>query len=302
MLRRMRGFTLLELIVVIVILGILAALAIPTFKAVIGKTEDATTLASLRSFGRDAQALRALELADGWTDEYAETPVQSAGWAVDEIAVRSVAYQFNGDQLVMRTQSPSGKLCTSLVEQGAPVEAQCVDQAPTNPEPSTPSDPKGEEGQQQPVTPAKMAFEEPAAFSGAGKMQRIWATSVGYSVNFGDGGIAPGDKVYLPVTVTNEGGTDGRFTLSATPSLALASSPGVNSAHLLALEIYHLPAAMCSEPGIAGQVPVSTNGVQNPTANASLASGATEDYCVAVRVPDTLDAQDASMSVVMNLR
>jgi MSHA pilin protein MshA len=52
-----KAFTLLELIVVIVILGLLAALAIPTFARVTKKSQDAATSASVASSLRDARAL-----------------------------------------------------------------------------------------------------------------------------------------------------------------------------------------------------------------------------------------------------
>jgi prepilin-type N-terminal cleavage/methylation domain-containing protein len=54
-----KAFTLLELIVVIVILGILAALAIPTFARVITRARERTAEAAAEAFGREALALAA---------------------------------------------------------------------------------------------------------------------------------------------------------------------------------------------------------------------------------------------------
>lgn len=60
-LRPKKAFTLLELIVVIVILGILAALAIPSFANVKAKAAEKTAISSAEGIVRDARALAAFD-------------------------------------------------------------------------------------------------------------------------------------------------------------------------------------------------------------------------------------------------
>ena len=61
--RTRQAFTILELIVVIVILGILALLAIPTFNAVIGRAKDSNVHSAAASFDRNVRALAAFDQA-----------------------------------------------------------------------------------------------------------------------------------------------------------------------------------------------------------------------------------------------
>jgi prepilin-type N-terminal cleavage/methylation domain-containing protein len=56
-----KAFTLLELVVVVVVLGILASLAIPTFSRVIERSKEASAVATLSSVSREVQALAAFE-------------------------------------------------------------------------------------------------------------------------------------------------------------------------------------------------------------------------------------------------
>lgn len=52
-----RGFTLIELVIVIVVLGIISAIAITGYQAVISRSEETTTSATLSSLGREVLAL-----------------------------------------------------------------------------------------------------------------------------------------------------------------------------------------------------------------------------------------------------
>lgn len=58
--RRQHGFTLIELIVVLVILGVLAALAIPTFNAIRTRGAETVALSDATSIARAATGLYAL--------------------------------------------------------------------------------------------------------------------------------------------------------------------------------------------------------------------------------------------------
>ena len=58
-----KGFTLLELIVVIVVLGILAAIAIPTFAGVISRANKSSATTTAQSFVAEAKAIYAQDNA-----------------------------------------------------------------------------------------------------------------------------------------------------------------------------------------------------------------------------------------------
>lgn len=85
--RTRRAFTLLELIVTIVVLGVLALLAIPTFDGLIGKSEEATAVSSSESMIRSAQALESFDRAstwslEAWTTTGDDTPTAGGSWTV----------------------------------------------------------------------------------------------------------------------------------------------------------------------------------------------------------------------------
>ena len=59
--RTRKGMTLLELIVVIVILGILALIAIPTFAAIINKSKTQSAVTTAQALDKDAMGLAAFD-------------------------------------------------------------------------------------------------------------------------------------------------------------------------------------------------------------------------------------------------
>lgn len=122
-----QAFTLLELIVVIVILGLLAALAIPTFAGVIDKSKEEATLATLQAIAREAQALKAFDQGE-WSNHYFEAAAADTHYAYEAgafaapsyVAVNSstedpkpgeIVYTINGDGVVLTILANDSKIC-----------------------------------------------------------------------------------------------------------------------------------------------------------------------------------------------
>ena len=79
MLQNRKGFTLLELIVVIVVAGILAGIAIPSFNAVKTKAKESAAVQEAKAFAKEVTALAAFTQADDAADFTDEADADSAG-------------------------------------------------------------------------------------------------------------------------------------------------------------------------------------------------------------------------------
>lgn len=78
--RARKAFTLIELIVVIIIIGILAGLAVVAYQAVINRADDEAGLTTAKSVAREVQALAAF---DAHSTSGAATDAMLTGYATD---------------------------------------------------------------------------------------------------------------------------------------------------------------------------------------------------------------------------
>jgi len=122
--RSKKAFTLLELIVVVVVLGILALVAVPSFKGVIDNTRGSVAEQTARSIARDANALAAFNTGAA-TNETSNANIDAAtaeanlleadGWTVDTA-------EANGADITLAKNGETTTYCISVTA-GSPDRA-----------------------------------------------------------------------------------------------------------------------------------------------------------------------------------
>lgn len=134
--KRMRkAFTLLELIVVVVVLGILALVAVPAFSGVIENSTSSVAENTAKAIARDANALAAFNSgpnanvtdATDVKDALCETTLASGdGWAfdADTAGASTISLTKNGDLVGQYTISVSGGRAVVAVDTGAAISGQ----------------------------------------------------------------------------------------------------------------------------------------------------------------------------------
>ena len=97
--QKQNGFTLIELIVVMIILGVLASTALPKFMDVTGKSHEAAVAGVGGSFGTAAALVHAQWIANGHTSAIdnlvgfgdSDIDTNAAGWPTDTAGSNDVA-------------------------------------------------------------------------------------------------------------------------------------------------------------------------------------------------------------------
>ena len=112
-LKNSKGFTLMEMLIVVAIIAILVAIAIPTFNNQLEKAREATDLANLRSAYAEVMA----SALTGDDDEAAKADVSHTGttWSKEVKLTQKVAGWLNTDVNVGGITVPASKVDATFV-------------------------------------------------------------------------------------------------------------------------------------------------------------------------------------------
>ncbi|MGL5979022.1 MAG: type IV pilin protein [Erysipelotrichaceae bacterium] len=110
MLKNKKGFTLVELIVVIAILGVLAVIMVPAFTGYVAKAKDASAKADVKSWCTAYQAAYAESQAS--TSVSITSALDGLGYKSDEYTIVGNVYTFTAQGSVAHTGTGNGANCT----------------------------------------------------------------------------------------------------------------------------------------------------------------------------------------------
>ena len=115
-----KGFTMAELLIVVAIIAVLVAIAIPVFTTQLHKSEDATDLANIRSYYAELQTSA---LTDGVDDTKVVANQSSITLSTGEIITLknlqySVKKSSDGNSYVVEWSCKSGTNCKSTKQNG----------------------------------------------------------------------------------------------------------------------------------------------------------------------------------------
>lgn len=246
--RKNRAFTLLELIVVIVILGLLATISVPTFKNIIDKTKLNTDIASMQALTRAEIATAALNL-NVYDEETVKTVISETAskgkvWTTASVSTKfgEIAYKITptNDNLTVTTRTSTGNECINVTTVGSSYEVNITDLV-DNTCPVVENEPEPEEpgsGNEQAPSNVNAAFADNAinvTWEGSSKtytLERKSSTSSWVNVtektealNFVDTNLTKGETYSYRVVGLNEQDVKTTYSNESNPITLSPAAP-----------------------------------------------------------------------------